>query len=386
MAKELFSVPGVEAAYVKPPAEPPMLNDMAPTLAEPPGATPDYRPRQVYLKPAPEGVDAVFAWEQPGGRGEGVTIYDVEGGWCFEHEDLVRNSLGLGGGIVSADMGWRNHGTAVMGVFGGDQEGRGITGICPDAKVGAVAIFEIGSAAAIRAAADKLRPGDILLIELHRPGPRNDYQGRQDQDGYVAVEWWPDDYDAIRYAVGRGVIVVEAAGNGAQDLDDPIYDQPAPGFPRDWINPYSRKGRDSGAIVVGAGAPPPGTHGSDHGPDRSRLEFSNYGALVDVQGWGREVTTCGYGDLQSGREEAWYTDRFSGTSSASPIVVGALGAVQGILRSRKLPLLTPARARALLRNTGSDQTDGPDRPQSQRIGRRPDIRAMVEAATARDQS
>ena len=135
---------------------------------------------------------------------------------------------------------------------------------------------------------------------------------------------------------------------------------------------------DSGAIVVGAGAPPPGTHDRDHGPDRSRLGFSNWGSAVDAQGWGREVTTIGYGDLQGGTDEdLWYTDEFSGTSSASPIVVGALGCVQGILRHQSRPPLTPIRARNLLRATGSPQQDAPGRPGSQRIGNRPDLRQFV---------
>src|SRR5207237_3049988 len=116
----------------------------------------------------------------------------------------------------------------------------------------------------------------------------------------------------------------------------------APGFPGTWSNPFARGTRDSGAIVVGAGAPPPGTHGRDHGPDRSRLDFSNYGSVIDVQGWGREVTTAAYGDLQGGvNEDVWYTDQFSGTSSASPIVVGAVGCLQGAMRSRGTPQ-TPA--------------------------------------------
>ena len=164
----------------------------------------------------------------------------------------------------------------------------------------------MGSAAAIRQAANALTAGDIILIELHLPGPRNNFQNRDDQMGYIAVEWWPDDFEAISYAIGRGVIVVEAAGNGAEDLDDALYNTPAPGFPPGWANPFNRAARDSGAIVVGAGAPPPGTHGQDHGPDRSRLAFSNYGSVVDVQGWGREVTTSGYGDLQGGmNEDIW---------------------------------------------------------------------------------
>ena len=39
---------------------------------------------------------------------------------------------------------------------------------------------------------------------------------------------------------------------------------------------------DADAIVVGAGAPPPRTHGVTHGTDRSRLGFSNYDALIDA--------------------------------------------------------------------------------------------------------
>ena len=125
---------------------------------------------------------------------------------------------------------------------------------------------------------------------------------------------------------------------------------------------------------MGAGAPPPGTHGQNWGVDRSRLDFSNYGARVDCQGWGREVTTTGYGDLQGGVENLYYTDRFSGTSSASPIVVGAVGCMQGALRAANRPLLTPATARNILRTTGSPQQDEPGRPATQRIGNRPNLR------------
>jgi hypothetical protein len=377
-AARLLDHEAVVGAYVKPPAEPPQaINDMAPSPQEAPPSTPDFSSRQVYLDPAPAGIDARWAWTQNGGRGGGVRIIDVEGAWRFTHEDLLQNQGGVIGGTQSADLGWRNHGTAVAGEFGGDHNGIGIMGICPDANVRAIAIFGPGSAAAIRQAADALTAGDIILIELHRPGPRNNFEIRDDQLGYIAVEWWPDDFDAIRYAIGRGVIVVEAAGNGAENLDDAIYNNPAQGFPAGWANPFNRSTRDSGAIVVGAGAPPPGTHGHDWGPDRSRLDFSNYGSVIDAQGWGREVTTTGYGDLQGGMsEDVWYTDRFSGTSSASPIIVGAVGAYQGIMRARGTPL-TPAEARNRLRSTGSPQQDAPGRPATQRIGNRPDLRQLA---------
>jgi hypothetical protein len=383
LARELNEQPEVAAAYVKPPTTPPVLNTMRAGATLPPALTPSFVSRQGYLDPAPAGIDARFAWTLPGGRGEGVRVIDIEGGWRLSHEDLLQNQGGLAGGTMIDDVGWRNHGTAVMGEIGADDTAFGITGISPAANLKAVSHGGIGSAAAIRLAASMLQAGDILLLEMHRPGPRFNFQTRADQRGFIAVEWWPDDYEAIRFAVARGILVVEAAGNGAESLDDAIYDSPQLGFPSSWRNPFRRGQRDSGALIVGAGAPPPGTHGRSHGPDRSRLDFSNFGECVDTQAWGREVTSTGYGDLQGGpQEDIWYTDQFSGTSSASPIVVGALACVQGILRARNKPLLTPAAARHLLRSTGSPQQAGPNG--TGRIGSRPDLRQLIQQVAAEE--
>ncbi len=385
LAAKLRELPPVMAAYVKPAPEPAAVLEARVTQAGPP-ATADFSARQGYLRAAPEGVDADWAHTQAGGTGGGVQIIDVEGAWQLLHEDLLQNMSGVVAGTPTSDLSWRNHGTAVFGEFGGDRNGLGIVGIAPDANARAASIFpSVGSAAAIRAAADHLNAGDVILIELHRPGPRHNFAQRDDQAGYIALEWWRDDFDAIRYAIARGVIVVEAAGNGAENLSDSLYDQPGPGFPANWQNPFNPANPSSEAVIVGAGAPPPGTHGRDHGPDRSRLGFSNHGARVDAQGWGREVTTTGGrggnpGDLQGGSDETvWYTDTFSGTSSASPIVVGAIASIQGILAARGLARLTPAQAIGVLRATGSPQTDAPGRPASQRIGNRPDIRGAIAA-------
>lgn len=374
----------VSAAYIKPPVELPVVNAMLPSSTEPPAATPPFDLRQLYLDPPPGGIDARWAWQQNGGRGRDIRIIDVEGDWRFTHEDLLTNQGGVLGGDTNGfapDVSWRNHGTAVLGEYSGDGTGIGVAGIASDAIASAVSHGGIGTAAAITLAASRLLPGDVLLLEMHRPGPRFGFATRADQRGYIAVEWWPDDFAAILDATSRGIVVVEAAGNGGEDLDDPLYDAPAPGFPPEWANPYDRLLRDSGAVVVGAGAPPPGTHGQDHGPDRSRLDFSNYGAMVDAQGWGREVTTAGYGDLQGGsNEDLWYTDSFGGTSSASPIVTGAIACVQGMLKARSRPVLDPAQVRACLRATGSPQQDAPGRPATQRIGTRPDIKAFARQA------
>ncbi|MEP6679229.1 MAG: S8 family serine peptidase [Betaproteobacteria bacterium] len=385
LAAELGRMPEVLSAYVKPATLPASINDMQPKAAPAPPVTPDLSARQLYLDAAPGGVDARYAWTVPGGRGAGVRIVDVEGGWNFTHESLAGNHAGVVAGVPVAIPDVVNHGTAVLGVFGGEGNG-GVKGICPDALVMAVAATgSLGTAGAIHAAADRLTPGDILLIELQRPGPRWNGGGPTGEQGALPLEWWPDDYDAIRYAAALGILVVESAGNGGENLDDPLYNAPGAGFPAGWTNPFARGARDSGAIVVGAGCPPANTHGSTWGPDRSRLDFSNYGSMVDTQAWGREVTTAGYGDLQGGSDQnAWYTDRFSGTSSAAAIIVGVLAGVQGVRRAQGAALLTPASARALLRTTGSPQQDALPFPATQRIGSRPNLRQMIGGVAEAD--
>jgi Subtilase family len=193
------------------------------------------------------------------------------------------------------------------------------------------------------------------------------------------MSYWPDDLTAIQYAVGRGVIVVEAAGNGAEHLDDDAFGGPGPGFRPHRPNPFRRDGLDSGSILVGAGAPPGG-----RAPDRSRLRFSNWGTAIDAQGWGRDVaTTGGLGpgadEARPGADEdAWYTGGFAGTSSAAPMVAGALACVQGVLRAQGRAPLDPARARVALRETGSSQQAAAGERTLERIGNRPDIAELIE--------
>jgi hypothetical protein len=389
LAAELLKHESIEAAYVKPAGELPSLplvedrfglNTMQPGVMEVPLVTPDFANRQVYLDAAPSGIDARYAWTLPGGGGAGVRVIDCEWGWRFTHEDLLKNQGGVIAGDAVNNLSAENHGTAVLGEISGDRNGLGIIGIAPDALVFASA-FSLPSATAIRSAADQLGPGDIILLEIHRPGP-NTPTPPQGQLGYIPIEWWPDDFAAIRYAVEKGIIVVEAAGNGFQDLDASVYNKKPSGFPVSWTNPFDPANSSSGAVLVGAGAPPPGTHGRDWGPDRSRLDFSNYGRRIDAQGWGREVTSTGYGDLQGGPDaNFWYTDQFAGTSSASPIVVGVLACVQGVLHSTGSGPMSPAHARELLRSTGSPQQDADERPASQRIGNRPNLAQLIASVT-----
>lgn len=349
--------PGAEVAA--PPAPPaPGDGDACPIH------TPRYDERQGYLAPAPGGVDAAAAWRHPGGAGDGVWFADVEGGWNLGHEDLAGVDHVHVAGRPIDDPSWQAHGTAVLGEVVGRDNGLGVTGLTPAVeRVVTASIWRTSVADAIFAAQRALRPGDVLLIELQGEGPRR---------RWLPVEYWNDAFEVIQHATSRGVIVIEAAGNGGEDLDHRAYG-----------GAFDRARRDSGAILVGAGAPPrPGF------TDRARLDFSNHGGRVDVQGWGRRVATLDYGDLQAcadGRGPArtrHYTDEFSGTSSASPIVAGAAIALQGVRRAAGLAPLTPAAMRSLLVETGTPQVDGPHGRATQHIGPRPDLARAVPAALA----
>lgn len=372
---EINKMEQVESAYIKPPTENPIApfdeKDQVQLLVN--ENIPDLSVMQGYLQQVPGGVNARFAWSFDGGRGADVNIVDIEGDWQLTHIDLRKNNGGLIGGTPYGDVKWRDHGTAVLAEIGGDENIYGVTGISPDAMVNVISHNGLGSANAIKLAADKLKCGDIILLEMHRPGPRYNYQCRDDQLGYLCVEWWPCDLLAIKYATLKGIIVVEAAGNGGENLDDPFYNTPNPNFPASWKNPLTNP-TASGAIMVGAGAPP----NELYGKDRSRLRFSNYGSCIDCQGWGRSVVTAGFGNLFRNPEipqdeNYWYTGNFSGTSSASPIVTGVIACLQGIAK-RRGSTLTNMQIRNALRTTGSPQI--PD--STEQIGSRPDLRQLIE--------
>ena len=83
---------------------------------------------------------------------------------------------------------------------------------------------------------------------MQASGPANGFQPNTQQFGYVPVEYRQAQFEAISQMISsRDIIVVEAAGNGQQDLDHPIY-----------AGRFNRSMRDSGAIMVGAGNPPSG--------------------------------------------------------------------------------------------------------------------------------
>ncbi len=351
---ELNADDAVELAFVEPASEP--AGDIDPP-------TPNFQPFQDYRLAAPAGVDADYADSLVGGDGSGVKIIDVEGNWNTTHEDLDKAVGGIIAGIPIDDSGFKNHGTAVLGEMIAGDNGYGVTGICPGADVGMVSIGGLSVAEALYTAVDNLQQGDVILIELHAPGPRYNFTSRPDQLGYVCEEYWQDNFDAIQYAWAKGIVVVEAAGNGAENFDDVLYGQL-----------FDTTYRNSHAIIVGAGYP------ASSSSNLARLSFSNYGERVNLQGYGSGVYTTGYGDLFTGGgdENQYYTAGFSGTSSASPIVTGSVACLQGYYKATYGVPTTSDYIRNLLVATGTPQTG----VTSTHIGPRPNLRAAFANLSA----
>jgi serine protease len=314
--------------------------------------TPDFESQQNYLKPSPTGVGAIAAWEIPGGTGKNVKVIDIE--TCFEdrHEDF-ETPFYVGANPRHCDS--TDHGTAVWGEVAAKRDGKGVTGIAHESQFGIYGFIE-GDLAdvddqytrsinqAIQGATENLDAGDVIIIEQQMVGP--------DLKKYTAVEFWPHIFDQLKAATKKGIHCVQAAGNGNSNFDEAAYE-----------GAFDLKKRDSGCIMVGAVGP----------ADKERLSFSNYGSRVDVSGYGRGVVTTGYGDLFNQAPERKYTARFSGTSSATPIVSGVVAVVSSIAKEHRKNI-SPKNMREMLRKTGVPQGPATLR---QRVGNFPSIEQML---------
>ena len=326
---------------------------IVPRLAAPPAA-PDYTNSanpsgswQGYLAPNP-GVDAFYAWSL-GWDGNGVSVCDVESNFNAQHQDLPPVTIVGEAPIQSTngiDPGQIDHGTAVLGEIAGVNEGAntGIKGIAFNAQLYFASQWTAGGglsqARAILECAAALDAGDIILLELQTTGPNSGSCWPNNSGcGLVPTEWYKPNYDAIVTAVANDIIVIEASGNGSENLDDPAYSTGNDGH---W--PFLPE-NDSGAIIVTGGSST-----TQHGP----LFYSNWGSAVDLQAWGENIVTSGLGDHYSAEGGSLlYTKSFGGSSGASPIVVGAAAAVQEAYKFFYGTPMSSAAMKDLLVSTGT---------------------------------
>jgi len=309
-------------------------------------------PAESYLKLqryhlAEHGVGSRDAWKA-GYTGKGIRISDIEYGMNLRHEDIAGGRIAHEKGlkVINPFSEHHDHGTAVMGIAVGEPDKAGIRGIAHGAKGGFYPInteqHGYRPTDALLKACKESNAGDLVMIELQTVAYGN----------YAPMEVEPGMWMATRTCSDAGVVVVAAAGNGSQDLDRKDFD------------PWRDRG-DSGAIMVGAAL---GAKGS-----REAEDFSNYGKRVDLQGWGSGVFSLGYGDhsLDDGDYDQAYTARFSGTSSATPIVAGAAALVQQAAVETTGEPLSPEDLRALLRKTGRKHQG------KRRVGELPDVMKAI---------
>lgn len=317
-------------------------------------ATPSYTSDQDYLGSSPLGLGITSVWPAPGGRGDDMRFADVEVGWLAYHEDLP--AVASVSGYNSTTPAYVSHSTAVRGILNAGDNAYGVTGIASQATVYASSVLDANQseefADAIDTASSQLLAGQIIVVEVAVRCVVTPFRE-------CPLEYDGGAFDAISTATANGRVVVEGAGNSATDLDQIVVGG-------NYL--FDRNYRDSEAIIVGAG-----TASSSH----NKLSFSSFGDRVDVQGWGEDIVTTGYGDLfaPSGDVTQFYTSVFGGTSGATAMIAGAAGIINSIRDARELSLLDSAGMRSALLTQAVSQGD----PQNGNIGPFPNVAAVVAA-------
>lgn len=311
--------------------------------------TPDFVSEQLYLGSDP-GLDVAGAWAM-GYDGTGIRLADIELAWHTEHEEWNDGGFSMEPGQTPSvdSLEFVDHGSSVAGQLIAGNNGYGLTGMAYGSTLMAFPEWseQNGSrrAAAILSAADTFEAGDVILLEMQVTEPILGDLGPAEIDESVWL--------ATQVATDAGLIVVAAAGNGSLDLDV-----------RELA--YYRDRGDSGAIMVGGGIP----------VSRDTYDYSTYGTRVNVQGWGSNVFTAGYGDFEELGDDPnqRYTATFAGTSSASPFIAAASALVQQAVLGEGLEPLTSTQMRAVLIATGLPQGGGGH------IGPLPQVPAAIAVA------
>ncbi len=224
------------------------------------------------------------------------------------------NSRGYGNGNPRNRVEDENHGTFVAAIIAAERKnGIGIDGVANNVKIMAIRAVPNGDeydkdiALAIRYATDN--GAKIINCSFGKSFSPN-------------AEWV---YEAIKYAASKDVLIVHAAGNDGNDLDD----NNNPNYPND--HKFTSSEITDNVITVGALAP---SYGS-----KMVADFSNYGARnVDVFAPGQ--------DIYSAIPKSQYKFQ-NGTSFAAPGVAG----VAALIRSHH-PTLTASQVKKVLMQSG----------------------------------
>lgn len=102
--------------------------------------------------------------------------------------------------------------------------------------------------------------------------------------------------------------------------------------------------------------------------------WAPHGQRIDAYGWGENIIDTTSSD--NGGSTTLYRTNFGGTSGASPIVTGAVLAIQGMAQSQLGYRFGPRQMRALLRDPANGTP--PDAGETTAISLMPDLRAIID--------
>jgi len=327
------------------------------------------------------------AWAKA--TGAGVKVGVIDGGVDFTHPDLAGAiNVGLSCSFIfsntptadpaeiangdcsnkGAVQDLEGHGTHVATTIAGRVNGIGIAGVAPQATIVALKACTIAGfcfadsvAAALRYAGDNRL--DVVNLSLFADPFLYYCSNDAGQRAILA-----DLQKAARYAQQRGVVIVAAAGNEAQDLGHPTEDTISPDWPPDTA--VVRTVRNNCRV---APAELPGVVTVSALGVNTLASYSNTGTPVDVAAPGGDApqtpaTVFGRGRILAGWSSTDATGTWealipanravvsgggryvwiSGTSMASPHVAG----VAALIRS-KFPNMPQGAVAALLRSSAT---------------------------------
>lgn len=188
------------------------------------------------------------------GGSPSVVVGDIDSGLDYTHPDLApnvdfANSVSCIDGVPNSDpaawMDDNGHGTHTAGTIAAAANGLGIVGVAPNVKIAGI---KAGNAAGF------FFP-EAVICSFMWAGSHNI---QVTNNSYFADPWlfncrndaeqraiWKAERRAISYAISKGVVVVAASGNQADDLAHPTADATSP----DDTNPVVRQIHNDCAIV-----------------------------------------------------------------------------------------------------------------------------------------
>ena len=298
----------------------PVAAASAQAAAAQPVLTGDYTDRQWNLLST--SLEAVHA---AGHTGKGVTIAILDSAYDATHPEIAPNVvevfrvIGEEVKVVNpADMNSaETHGTHVAGIAAGVDDGKGMTGVAPEARL---ILGEVDGAdqhpeywPSVIAGLDHVAGrADVINISLGFPKE------------FIRAELREELCAAVGRATEAGSVVVIAAGNSGGTGNPPIL--PA--------------GCDAAITVTSLD------------PDLSLSNFSSFDSYVSVAAPGRDILgPLARADLRGTPYAVEPRPLFaiSGTSMAAPFVAGVAALVL-----EEFPDLTPAQVRARLTDTAKD--------------------------------